>query len=74
MKDTTYAFDIDKKYMFPMSKVDESEYIETPVICDVQTGSKPEIIVISAAGYRTKRMYKKYFEHLLYNGYAKVVD
>ena len=74
MKDTSYAFDINKKYLFPMSKETESEYLETKTVCTIQTGSKDEILVITAPGCRTKRMYKKYFEHLLYNGYAKVVD
>ena len=64
---------LDRNYMVPMSKVTEHENNEELVRVSVRDGFNENIIVIEKDGYRTKRMYKKYFEWLIYTNYIKVL-
>ena len=68
------AANIHRKYMVPMSKLNEPETNETLVRVAVRDGFNENIIVIEKEGYRTKRMYKKYFSWLIYQNYIKVLD
>ena len=65
---------LDRNYMVPMSKLTEHETNEELVRASVRAGADERIIVIEKEGYRTKRMYKKYFEWLIYTNYIKVLD
>ena len=65
---------LDRRYMVPMSKLTEHENNEELVRVSVREGNNENIIVIEKEGYRTKRMYKKYFEWLIYTNYIKVLD
>ena len=65
---------LDRNYMVPMSKLTDNENAEHLVRVSVRDGYNENIIVIEKDGYRTKRMYKKYFEWLIYTNYIKVLD
>lgn len=65
---------LDRNYMVPMSKLTDNEKDEHLVRVSVRDGHNENIIVIEKDGYRTKRMYKKYFEWLIYTNYIKVLD
>lgn len=65
---------LDRNYMVPMSKLTDNENDEHLVRVSVRDGYNENIIVIEKEGYRTKSMYKKYFEWLIYTNYIKVLD
>ena len=65
---------LDRNYMVPMSKFTEHENNEELVRVSVREGNNETIIVIEKDGYRTKRMYKNYFELLIYTNYIKVLN
>ena len=65
---------LDRNYMVPMSRLTDNENDEHLVRVSVRDGYNENIIVIEKDGYRTKSMYKKYFEWLIYTNYIKVLD
>lgn len=69
-----FKFSLDHSYLIPLSKEGESEFVEYLVRPSIREGDRGRIVVIEKDGYRTKRMYKQYFEWLIYQNYIKVLD
>lgn len=68
-----YDFDMNATYLVPMSKLTSPECEEEVVECYLVQGGHPVEMAIKRDGYRTKHMYKKYFEYLVQTGYANKV-
>ena len=74
MLDKYFSADLSRHYMVPMSRLEDPDTKESLVRVTVRDGDRDYIIVIEKPGYRTKRMYKQYFEWLIYRNYIKVLD
>jgi hypothetical protein len=66
--------DFNCHYLVPMSKVSDSENVESLVECTIKQGHKPFEMVCVCEGYRSKGFYTEYFEYLIKTGYAKKID
>lgn len=69
-----FDLDFNSEYLVPMSRLDKPESEEELVACTIKQGTKPFEMGCFCAGYRTKRFYKQYFDHLVKTGYAKKID
>ena len=69
-----YDIDFNAKYLIPMSRIDRPEREEEIVECEIREGYKWFEMGCYREGYRPKRFYKVYFEHLIKHGYAVKVE
>ena len=68
-----FDLDFNSEYLVPMSRLDNPESEEELVECAIRQGHKPFEMGCFREGYRTKRFYKQYFDHLVKKGYARKV-
>lgn len=61
----------DRKYMLPMSKLDNNEHDEELVKPDIIVGNKGQCIKCTKEGYRSKYFHTEYFDYLISTGYVK---